>query len=244
MPFAELIQDRLNLHTPVAHIAREFGVDRNVIYREMQAFGLTRQLRFNTEYFNEINSQDKAYWLGFLLADGCVFKNRLTVKLAEKDLGHLKKLHDALDSSVPIHAYPVRGTVESNHTSERLTNSLHKWNCVPNKTSSLAYPNIPSNMDRHLIRGYIDGDGSVIRKNDATKTLRFCICCGSLEFLSAVVSKLPITTKIHTRTNDWGSAFIIDIGGNKKSKTLRDWLYDGALTYMDRKRDEAYKYDV
>jgi len=73
-------------------IAEGCHVSRAVITRWVTKHGLKRR-RWNSyaldvSYFNEIDTQDKAYWLGFIVADGCVFnrvgKRFLSITLAKK----------------------------------------------------------------------------------------------------------------------------------------------------------------
>ena len=50
-----------------------------------------RRYNCNYDYFKEIDTEDKSYWLGFLYADGSVRKNTNTVELSLKgsDIEHL-----------------------------------------------------------------------------------------------------------------------------------------------------------
>ena len=64
---------------------------------------VTRKYVIDHHFFDVINTEEKAYWLGFITADGCVVsKNRLTINLAVADVAHLEKLNVSLSSDYPI----------------------------------------------------------------------------------------------------------------------------------------------
>lgn len=50
-------------------------------------------IEYNRHIFDEINSSEKAYWLGFIIADGYLNedKNMLRIKLGSIDKHHLEK---------------------------------------------------------------------------------------------------------------------------------------------------------
>ncbi len=56
-------------------------------------------------FFDVIDSEEKAYWLGFIYADGNVSKNgyTLTIGLQATDSSHLMKLADIFKR--PVHFY-------------------------------------------------------------------------------------------------------------------------------------------
>lgn len=45
----------------------------------------------NEAYFSQIDSEDKAYWLGFMFADGCVYEQkngRKVIGMSQKEADH------------------------------------------------------------------------------------------------------------------------------------------------------------
>lgn len=56
----------------------------------------------NSNFFNEITSNNIAYWIGFITADGSVNKNSLSIGLALKDKEHLEKFLKAIQATTPI----------------------------------------------------------------------------------------------------------------------------------------------
>ena len=86
-------------------IGRVLGCHSSSVYNVLEELGIDRREQIacdNPGYFDKIDTPDKAYWLGFIGADGCVtgFNKgylRLQVKLARKDRDHLEILHGALE---------------------------------------------------------------------------------------------------------------------------------------------------
>lgn len=61
-----------------------------------------RQHKLNIDYFNEINSHEKAYVLGFLYADGSNREDGITFSQNVERINILEKIKKALDSEAPI----------------------------------------------------------------------------------------------------------------------------------------------
>ena len=86
------------------------GLHSSSVYNILKEAGIDRREQIpcdNPGYFDQIDSPDKAYWLGFIAADGCVtgFNQgypRLQIKLARKDRGHLELLRTALKARRPV----------------------------------------------------------------------------------------------------------------------------------------------
>lgn len=127
----------------------------------------TQKYAKNKHVFDCIDTEEKAYWLGFLYADGNVSKtNRIRLSLAEQDYSTLEKFSNFIYSKNRIKHYVQRKylhrqnliyvDVGSKYMSEKLTN----LGCTPNKTFLLTFPDwIDKNLINHFIRGYFDGDG-------------------------------------------------------------------------------------
>ena len=127
---------------------------------------------YNENYFEIIDSEEKAYWLGFIAADGSIVNNGtiLEISLSSKDKEHLIKMVNALDGDLNMikdrnqkagngKCYP---TSRLNVCSTKLCNDLYKLNIVPNKGFILNFPsNISKELMKHYLRGYFDGDGSI-----------------------------------------------------------------------------------
>ena len=137
---------------------------------------------YNNE-FQIIDSQDKAYLLGMLFADGCVSttcrkKNgetvyKTTLVLDNNDLSLL----DNIKESFPIfHTYLFNNgrSTEIRNNNRQCYLDLVNNGCLPRKSFENRYnlhlPNIDKTLLPHFIRGYFDGDGGCTLSFSSNKT--------------------------------------------------------------------------
>ena len=131
--------------------------------------GRPRSIFFDIDYFEYIDTADKAYWLGFIFGDGTIsdakYYQRLKIGLAEKDIAHVKKF--AVDV-----AYP-KEIVHSNIRlySQKMVLDLIDKGVLPNKTYRGGHPiNVPNEFLIDCARGLFDADGSIsYHPNSRTK---------------------------------------------------------------------------
>lgn len=122
-----------------------------------------RKYRCNEHFFDVLDA-DTAYWLGYVMADGCVsLRNRhnsqqAVFSVASKDKPHLERLRRTMQCTYPVHG-PYKGTYQLTITSWPLCLGLEQWNVVPRKSHTLQLPALPGNLLPHVFRGLIDGDG-------------------------------------------------------------------------------------
>jgi len=129
-------------------------------------------------FFNVIDTEEKAYFLGLLMADGNVSTSNgrawhMSISIDSNDAYLLKRLRDLLNPTKtvqlkripPPNARCVEQTRLCVH-SNRLVYSLIRLGCIPNKSLTLKPPApglIVDHLYHHFIRGYFDGDGGWIK---------------------------------------------------------------------------------
>lgn len=109
-------------------------------------------------------TEESAYWAGFIAADGCVDKlNRLRIYLGIVDTGHLYKFKNFLSAQHKVSENHQRKRCSFELTNVSLVRDLDKlYSIRPLKSYDLEYPlQMPRKFDRHFIRGYWDGDGTL-----------------------------------------------------------------------------------
>ena len=197
--------------------------------------------KFNHEFFNEIDSESKSYWFGFIMADGHIIDNvkygalQLGIHLSDVDLNHLKKFHKEINSNNNIN-FGKKNDIKSNHSSDMLCNDLIKMGCVPRKSLILTYPkNISNELTPHFIRGYFDGYGSTC----IHKGRLFLDFLGTKEFLEGLNKELPIQRNVRVKKDN---LFILQISDINGCKILYDYMYKNATIFLERKKENIEKW--
>ena len=200
-----------------------------------------KRFPFNESFFKNIDSELKAYWLGFMMADGCVqthSTHRVIINLGSKDASHLEKWHRAIDSKNKLSFSGDGRSVASTHYSKVMCADLIAHGCLPRKSLILEFPNIQTGLINHFVRGYFDGDGCihVIPRKKRLKNDSAVSFIGSEHFISTLKTVLAVNNKIRsTGTNK--VARQLRFGGNLKVKEFYEWLYRDATVWLDRKRN-------
>lgn len=200
-----------------------------------------RKYKLNEHYFDNIDTENKAYWLGFIISDGHVSNDGVVIGLCIKDENHLNKFLKDIESDTKIKYDNKTKSCHISIYSYDLVESLRKLKLSKNKSRNAVFPKIRIGLIRHLMRGMIDGDGSIsITKNKYKKGIHpnFAIkMCGT----ENIVNKFQyyITTKLKIdpskiKKSDTGFCQI-GWGGNNKTFKIIDWLYKDANIYLDRK---------
>ena len=132
----------------------------------------------NKNYFNEIDTANKAYILGFLASDGTLYKRNdntqglIQIKLQESDEHILYDILQDMDSTYPVNHVKNGEFTQAviSIASQDLYNQLSDKGLHPNKTWDLnlnhILSNIPEKLHIDFIRGYFDGDGHIGRFNE------------------------------------------------------------------------------
>jgi DNA-binding transcriptional regulator WhiA len=92
------------------------GISYWTLHPALKKLGLNRSCRtaatkytVDHTYFNKINTESKAYWLGFIYADGFITTSKYSkyfgVSLSEHDEDHLEKLKNAMQATNPLKHY-------------------------------------------------------------------------------------------------------------------------------------------
>lgn len=158
-------------------LADRYGHFKGNVSKRLEKWGVTlrdaseaRQFYdLNTKIFANIDSHEKAYWLGFIYADGNVYyggdrndKRALQVCLAWKDEEHVERLRTFLGSGAPL--YPDRGGMHLIVNNIALVADLARLGVHPRKSLVMTFPSsdqVPAIYRRSFILGYFDGDGTI-----------------------------------------------------------------------------------
>ena len=125
------------------------------------------------DYFSEIDTEQKAYFLGLMLTDGAIVKDNkgerqdtISLELVETDVEIINKFKEEINSNSSLYFNKrknrEKGTYTLSFRSNQMSNDLSKYGIVQNKTYITEHlPQIPEEFMVPFIRGIIDGDGSL-----------------------------------------------------------------------------------
>jgi hypothetical protein len=225
------------------YLSKKFGVSHgtisNIIKRNLRPREKGNRKYFvDEEYFSIIDTEDKAYWLGFLYADGYVLEknNTLIAGLTLKDLDHIEKFKYDIKSTHLIKNAKTKNNYQFNIYNNNFTKHLVNQGCIPKKSFKIEFPKLKDTLENHFIRGYFDGDGSV---SATDKTLQLTICCASEKFLFDLVQKMKINAnlkryKIYKRKD--GLLIYVNSSG-EDILNIRKYLYKNSTTFLTRKKE-------
>jgi hypothetical protein len=257
--------EHLSTGRSISSICRERGINPSSVFQRIHARGLhvrTGRYVYNEQFFHCIDTQEKAYTLGFFYADGCVTttpQHRAQIFLHPRDEHIIATFRDFLCPSMPVKRYRPGGTrpsgaVGCSFTNQRIVEQLIALKCTPRKSATLEFPTyeiVPEHLMPHFLRGYFDGDGCLFFSQRKAANPQTSIMFESsplfVRGLQAYLwERLRIESQISARHPDCQSRSL-RIGGNRQVLRFLDYLYHGATVSLDRKRlrmlsfIEAYK---
>jgi len=236
--------------TSLVDIGYKFGVTSSSIIQYAKRHNLyisrVNSYSINENIFDEIDSEPKAYWLGFLVADGCVCNGTISFCLSAKDCAHLKLFKNFVSSNHPINDFDNNGYkgVRFTFRNKHIATAIRNLGVPADKSHNLVdFPTIPEKLKRHFLRGVFDGDGCFnVTKIGNHKKLRMVLI--STIKMSEVIQKELMEkcqlnkTKLRVPKNSPSSAYI-EYKGNLQLKRIYDYFYEDATVYLERKRDIA-----
>lgn len=203
----------------------------------------------NINYFEHIDTEEKAYILGFLASDGHVSNNYINFTSKDKDI--LEKIKECMDFSGEIR-YGNKGNFEGSgnvyilvFSNEKMANNLRNLEITNNK--SLTYnkiPNIPEDLKRHFLRGYFDGDGCVcayqrkyLKKNKEYIYNRLHMDIIATEpFIKDIINTFKIE-KYSIGKSKTPEMKYLNINAKKELKKMYDLMYKDSKISLNRKRE-------
>lgn len=242
------IADLYNLHyQTISKIISESNIDKNR-YKK-------RKYEIDEYYFNNINSSNKAYFVGLLLADGNISYNRpsISIDLQARDKHILESFCSEIGLPISSLCFCDRSKERTIHpntqdvyymrfSSIQMVEDLAKYGVVPQKSLTLDYPdNIDHRYLSDLIRGYFDGDGCFTfgEKYYGTSFI------GTLQFMNFVkdVLQKEIGIKTYlTRHANQKNTYILSFHSLRNTKMFFKWLYHDAELYLFRKHDKYIEF--
>lgn len=223
--------------------------------------------KINKNKLDVIDTEEKAYWIGFIWCDGYnAIRHRsgktnyeFKLSLQESDIGHLEKFRDFMESTHPIKIYKISSTFPNHQNEARLLIAVtqlgktldDKYGLIPNREDvTKLIKNIPNKLLNHFIRGILDADGTftnykcndgghIVNKYSITFTTNMYL----LDFINSVLYKEGLSqTEIRKyqqrhKGRD-GVCRTLVYSGKPTCKAILDWIYKDATIYLDRKYEK------
>lgn len=217
-----------------------------------------RRFKVNDHYFDVIDNEHKAYWLGLLLADGFLSNSghateSFGISLSIKDKYILEEFVKDLESTYAVKEYIGKSKFENSCTdfayakllikSKQIFNKLIEYGFTTKKSYDGVVPEeyIPDDLKIHFIRGYFDGNGGLsIGSGSHLYTLDFT---GTKEIITWILKyfnkeNLKLQERHPDRDNNNVS---IKISGDKQIYSIMSRIYKDATIYLIRKYDRYLK---
>jgi intein-encoded DNA endonuclease-like protein len=231
---------------------RKIFKENNVAFKRRDI--TCRKTNADFTFFKNIDTPEKAYWLGFIYADGHCNKRLLSIRLAAKDIGHLEKFKSALKSDHKItefseykHGFCYEGqkTCLFDVGSKEISSDLKALGISGDKTTYSRVPQIPELLYPHFIRGYFDGDGCITYKTGKTAKVEIASNRYVLQDISDIIYKQTgILFKLVPRKES-KICWTIKITHRQTIREFMEWLYkDKEISYLDRKYEKFLQFDM
>lgn len=177
----DIVDLYINKNQTTEEIAKKYNCVGSTIGNHLKEWGISKQrpnsiYNLDVNYFDEITTEDRAYFMGLLLADGHISKLN-SIMLTMKDFDIIKKYQKALKTNMPIKTDKYNNYY-LNIVCEHMADSLRIKGFHNRKSYYIDFDTvisfIPQSLFHHFIRGMFDGDGSIkIYKYDYVKNPQY-----------------------------------------------------------------------
>lgn len=239
-------------------IGKILGYARNTIRKYIKLKGINvRHVNFKRkhkiiceDYFETIDSQDKAYFLGLLWADGCNYRkdvkgkqaHQIVISLQEGDKHILEELCLKIFENTEVLYFRKRNSPRQNQWSLRIpsikmSNDLLKHGMAPRKSFIAGWPPLlERKFWKSFILGVYDGDGGIFKGNGKQYGIGIVGAPAFIDFACSFINE-QLEERFNTYEVIYKGGVLKDISahGNQKSFRFLNWLYDGASYKLNRK---------
>lgn len=244
----------------ISNVAKKYNFCNITIRRILKNIPLYSKTQINNPNINEdffqiIDDEFKAYFLGLIIADGNIFDPKgtdhpgqkwISITLDDNDIYMLEKFKEITGTSTKV-ASDGRGSSYVAIRSDKMANDLEKYGVIPQKSFKTRFPfEVDKKYYRHLIRGIIDGDGSIQTywhtPKDGRKRFKHSIsCCGTHRLMSEMIDVITKELKLEFKpvVYDYKNRTLSEFKVTNINDMLKfgNWLYDKSNIYLYRKKD-------
>lgn len=240
-------------------MAKEFKISANELSEYVSTYypdvKIQGKASFNETIFDSIDTEEKAYWLGFLFADGTISSSplrndaktqyQIELSLSSKDSPHLEKFAKFIGYTQPLYCDETRCRISV--YSKHMWQVLNSNGCTPQKSLTLKFPKIElfknTQLVFHFVRGYWDGDGCLSYSNKEHTRAEISVI-GTDEILNPIIMLIcpdikPTLHILHPESQSITKYF--NISGVNAYTTISK-LYKNSTIYLQRKYEKYLEY--
>lgn len=261
--------------------AKEKGIDNAVINRRIrngwpedrlfENVKYSPRRSFNEHYFDVIDNECKAYWIGFIWCDGYMairdrngrISYEFKLSLKDADHEHLRKFNECINGNYDINFYASHSLFGDMIEARLLITNQYfgktlvdKYGIVPYRQDCSKLLNqIPDNLMKHFIRGILDADGCFSKYNiveHGYDVVKYNVSIGTNEDILKIIEKhliehkivTPYERKLYKRHNEDdkdGEYRSLNFSGKAQCLNILNYIYNNASIYLDRKYQKYLK---
>lgn len=236
-------------HSGIPEIARKYNCCNELINRVLEENHIEKVIykKINKNlienFFEEINTEEKAYLLGLLTTDGYVKHPKgnnfvIGISLQIKDLEMIKWIKETLklDSKIQEDKRANKECYTIEWSSYKMAKDLSNYGVIPNKTYNLKHlsDKIPETLYHHYLRGLYDGDGICSIVNPSDSQIGFCSYSKSfVEDFQLSVDK-AICKEDHNQIKK-DNAYRCYWRGRQQILSVLNYFYKDSTCFLQRK---------
>lgn len=239
-----------NINCSFQKVCQKFNIGKaDTLKHWLKILGYTTERHYYYQYnrnaFQTIKTEEDAYWLGFLLADGYINEDKgiVQLKLGERDKQHLIKFLQYLQYPMEQIEQNIKAEIGGSYTHDNvcyvtkvcchnIVKNLYQYNLFQAKsTKEIPYKCATVELEKAYIRGIIDGDGFITQD---TKKIGIVGSKAVLLYIKQYINDNVIPTDTNTLYQK-DKIYALEFNGINKAHTIINYFYKDATIYLDRK---------
>lgn len=187
-----------------------------------------RYSSLDDSFFQTIDTEGKAYLLGWIASDGTITRGSIGVFIHRKDESVIRQWKQILGAE--LRTLKVRDLVGISINSQQVVRDVCRWLKIEpgKKSATVGFPELADDsLTWAFVRGFFDGDGSIVRPNQE-RGPRCNIVTGSQAFRDAFRAWCPVRASYSSDHIEWAGPSALDFLAR---------IYDRATYRLARKHD-------
>lgn len=239
----EELADLIDQGMSTAQIAKRYGISRSSVCYNVRLYGLQHLYWFQSQppiKLGPIDNKEKAYLLGFIIADSAIEKtNRVELKMAKADWKTCFFLANLMGCQV---SYKAQTNLKSKQYPSvrfsRVISDILTFVGSRLKTDRNV-PYIKRELEVYMVRGLFDADGCITwgRRKDRNRVWQKITFSSSFNILNAlqkILLKIGIASSVKPKGKE--NAYVLEFANKADVLKFYDYLYaDADFMPMERK---------